>query len=252
MQGCGVVAVKRVFADLHLRLNVKDVAETLKVINKAAALGYNLVAVPLAPETRADEVAKLRKACRAAGMDFASRVDLRPRSAGELVHLLRGLRRRFELICVLCESKVVARQAAKDRRVDLLSFPLLDFRKRFFDSAEAELASGGLASLEVDVKPLLVLKRAARVRVLSWLRREVAIARRFTVPVVVSSGVSAELLLRKPREMAALGFLFGLDEAYRLDAVSRNALAIVDRNREKLSAGFAAPGIRVVKEGLDC
>jgi RNase P/RNase MRP subunit p30 len=84
------------------------------------------------------------------------------------------------------------------------------------------------------------------------LRREVAIARRFGVPVVVSSGISRELLLRKPREMAALGFLFGLDEVSGLDAVSRNPVALVERNREKLSSGFVAPGIRVVKEGKDC
>jgi RNase P/RNase MRP subunit p30 len=239
--------VKRVFADLRL-----DVKDATAAVGRAAGLGYGLVGMPLAAETRANEVERLRGVCREAGVDFVSRVDLRPRSAGELLGQLRRLRRRFEVVCVLCESKLVARQAARDRRVDLLSFPLLDFRGRFFDGAEAELARGGLAGLEVDVKPLLVLEGAARVRLLSWLRREVAVARRFGVPVVVSSGVSAGLLLRKPREMAALGFLFGLDEASGLDAVSRNALAIVRRNREKLGAGFVAPGIRVVREGRDC
>jgi RNase P/RNase MRP subunit p30 len=244
--------MKRVFADLHLRLNVKDAAGTLRMIGKAALLGYGLVAVPLAAESRADEVAKLREVCRVAGVDFASRVDLRPRTPNELTQQLRRLRRRFEVVCVNCENKAVARQAAKDRRVDLLNFPLQDFRRRFFDKAEAELACNGLAGLEVDVKPLLVLEGAARVRLLSWLRREVAVARRLGVPVVVSSGVSAERLLRKPRDMAALAFLFGLDEASALEAVSQSASAIVKRNREKLSTRFVAPGIRVVKKGKDC
>ena len=244
--------MKRVFADLHLRLNVKDAAATLQVINKVSVLGYGLVAVPLVPEARVDEVAKLRAVCGEAGVDFASRVDLRPRTQNELMHQLRRLRRKFEVVCVSCENKVVARQAAKDRRVDLLSFPLLDFRRRFFDVAEAELASSSLAALEVDVKPLLVLEGPARVRLLSCLRREVTVAGKFGVPVVVSSGVSAELFLRKPREMGALGFLFGLGEVSALDAVSRSANAIVERNREKLSARFVAPGVRVVREGKDC
>jgi RNase P/RNase MRP subunit p30 len=246
------VAVKRVFADLHLRLNVKDAAATLRVINKVSVLGYGLVAVPLAPEARVVEVAKLRAVCGEAGVDFASRVDLRPRTQNELMHQLRRLRRKFEVVCVSCENKVVARQAAKDRRVDLLSFPLLDFRRRFFDGAEAELASSSLAALEVDVKPLLVLEGPARVRLLSCLRREVTVAGKFGVPVVVSSGVSAELFLRKPREMGALGFLLGLGEVSALDAVSRSANAIVERNREKLDARFVAPGVRVVREGKDC
>jgi hypothetical protein len=49
-----------------------------------------------------------------------------------------------------------------------------------------------------------------------------------------------------------LAFLFGLDEVSGLEAISRSAGAIVRRNREKLSAGFVAPGIRVVKEGKNC
>jgi len=244
--------MKRVFADLHLCLNVKDAAATLRMVNKAAALGYGLVAVPLAPETRADEVARLRAVCSEAGVDFASRVDLRPRTQNELMSQVRRLRRKFEVVCVSCENKVVARQAAKDRRVDLLSFPLLDFRRRFFDRAEAELASNSLAALEVDVKPLLVLEGPVRVRLLSSLRREVAVAKKFHVPVVVSSGVTKELLLRKPREMGALSFLFGLDEVSGLEAVSQSPVALVERNREKLSSGFVAPGVRVVREGEDC
>jgi len=247
-----VATMKRVFADLHLGLNVKDHAATLRMINKAATLGYRLVAVPLAPETHADEIAKLRAVCNEAGIDFASRVDLRPRTQNELMHQLRRLRRKFEAVCVKCENKAVARQAAKDRRVDLLNFPLLDFRKRFFDRAEAELASNSLAALEIDVKPLLVLEGPVRVRLLSSLRREAAIARDFQVPIVVSSGLAKEMLLRKPREMAALAFLFGLDEASALEAVSQSAGAIVKRNREKLSAKFVAPGIRLIKEGKDC
>ncbi len=252
MQGCGVAALKRVFADLHLRLNVKDSAGTLRVLRRTAELGYGLVGVSLAAETRADEVERLRGVCGELGVDFVSRVDLRPHNQDDLMRQLRRLRRKFEVVCVACESKAIARQAAKDRRVDLLSFPLLDFRRRFFDRAEAELARGGLAALEVDVKPLLVLEGPTRVRLLSFLRREAAVAKGFGVPVVVSSGVSREFLLRKPREMAALGFLFGLDEVSGLDAVSRSPVALVERNRGKLGGGFVAPGIRVVKEGRDC
>jgi RNase P/RNase MRP subunit p30 len=66
---------------------------------------------------------------------------------------------------------------------------------------------------------------------------------------VVSSYVGEEALMRKPRDFASLGYLFGLDEAQALDAVSVNAAGIVLRNREKLSSRFIAPGISVIKEG---
>ncbi len=244
--------MKRTFVDLHLRPNLKDSAAIVRLIDKTAALDYRLVSVPTDPQASSGEIQKLRDICKNAGLDFVSRVDLRPRSQNELLTLLRKCRRRFEIICVLCENKEVARQAAKDRRVDLLNFPQTDYRNRFFDAAEAELASGGLAALEFDVKPLLLLEGPARVRLLSCLRREVQVARAFHVPIVVSSGVSEVVLLRKPREMAVLFSLVDLAGVYGLDAVSCAPLAIVKRNREKLCSKFVAPGIRVVKREMDC
>jgi ribonuclease P/MRP protein subunit RPP1 len=244
--------MKRAFVDLHLRLNNKDPTATTRTIQKAANLGYTLISVPSNPQTQPEETEQLRNQCKDAGLDFASRIDLRPRNQNELLVLLRKFRRKFEIVCVFCESKEVARQAAKDRRVDLLNFPLLDYRDRFFDRAEAELASNGLATLEVDVKPLLVLEGPARVRLLSCLRREIQVAKDYYMPVVVSSGVSNPMLLRKPREMAALASLFSLEGVSALEAVSQNPSTIVQRNREKLSCSFVAPGIRLVKEGTDC
>ena len=244
--------MKRTFADLHLRANGRDMAQNVRLTQKAADLGYKLIATQLAPETKPDEVQRLKAACVDMGLDFVSRVDLRPRNQNELLSLLRKLRRRFEVVCIMCESKEVARQAAKDHRVDLLNFPLLDYRRRFFDHAEAELASCGSAGYEVDVKPLLVLEGPSRVRLLSCLRREVALAQEFHLPIVISSGVSDELLLRKPREMAMIASLFGLDGNEALNSVSAAPATLVERNRQKLSSEFIAPGIRVTKQGEDC
>jgi RNase P/RNase MRP subunit p30 len=239
----------RAFADLHLRANVKNEEATERLINRAARFGYSQISIPFTSNLSEDELAKLRAVCREAGVDFISRVDFCPKSENELTHFLRKFRRRFEVICIICDNKEAARQAAKDRRVDLLNFSSLDHRKRFFDRAEAELASGSLAALEVDVKQLLILEGPPRVRMLTSLRREVAVALEFGVPVVVSSGVGEERLMRTPRDTASLAYLFGMDEASALDAVSTNPSAIVERNRKKLGSRFVAPGISIVREG---
>jgi ribonuclease P/MRP protein subunit RPP1 len=238
----------RTFTDLHLRVNPKDQHATQQLIKRAARFGYHLISIPFTSGPREDELAKLKAMCTEAGVDFVSRVDIHPRTENDLTYFLRKFRRRFEIICISCDSKEVARQAAKDRRVDLLSFPSLDYHKRFFDPAEAELASGSLAALEVDIKPLLVLDGPPRVRLLMSLRREVAVAREFKVPIIISSGVGEERFMRFPRDMASLAYLIGLDEASALDAVSTSSVAIVKRNREKLSNRFVAPGIKIVKE----
>jgi RNase P/RNase MRP subunit p30 len=243
--------MKRTFADLHLRLDLNDAASAQQVLTKAASLGYGLVSVPLTPQTQGEEIIKLKKLCNDLKIDVTSRVDIAPKTRGQLMHMLRKLRRRFEVIAVVCENKEVARQAAKDRRVDLLNFLSNDYRQRFFDWAEAELASNSLAALEVDLKPLLLLEGSARIKLLATLRREISIAREYSVPVVFSSGADNELLLRKPREAAALVSLLGLDEATALAMLSSNPSEIVARNRKKLGHGFVAPGIHAIREGRD-
>jgi len=239
----------RTFADLHLRINPKDLHTAQRLITKTARFGYSYISIPFNSSPQQAEVDTLRAMCTNAGLDFVLRADFKPQSQEDLMRFLRKFRRQFEIICIACDSKEIARQAAKDRRVDLLSFPSLDYRKRFFDRAEAQLASCSLAALEVDIKSLLVMEGPARVRLLSSLHREVAVALEFHVPVVVSSGVGEESLLRMPRDLASLAYLFGLGEEQALETVSSNPVGIVLRNREKLSSRFVAPGIRVVKEG---
>jgi len=244
--------MKRKYADLHLCPDLGNDEQVTRMIRKASELGYELIAIPLPQLFPEEKIRKLQYICQENKIDFASRVDLKPRTPNELIRSLRKLRRRFEIIAVMCESKQVARQAAKDRRVDLLNFPGSNRRKRFFDKAEAELASKALGSLEIDIKPLLTLEGPTRIRLLSSLRREVTITEDFHVPIVISSGASNELLMRKLREIAALTSLFDLDKSTAIEAISKNSLAIVKRNREKLSPKFVAPGIRLIRRGKDC
>jgi ribonuclease P/MRP protein subunit RPP1 len=235
------------FVDLHLCAPFRDSEKLRKMVTKSFELGYRLVGIPLPPNVGLDEVERLRKICYEAGLDLVSRVDLTPKSLHELLASLRRLRRKFEVVSVLCTSKPIARQAAKDRRVDVLSFPVAKPRSRFFDSAEAELASESSSSLEIDIGPLLSLEGFLKIRLISSFRREVAIAKSFRVPVVISSGTTNDYLLRSPHDYSALTMLFDMNSSLALNALSEVPLRIVERNRLKLSPDFVAPGLRVVR-----
>jgi len=242
--------MKRSFADLHLKIVQKDHPQTLKnALERAAKFGYRYIAVPFSFEPSTGELENLKLVCKKVGVEPVLRVDLYPRNENDLMNGLRRLRRKFDIICVICDSKDISRQAAKDRRVDLLNFSGFDYRNRFFDRSEAELARSGTAALEIDVKPLLVLEGPARIRFLSCLQREIAIAKVFGVPLIVSSGASEERFMRMPRDMASLSYLFGVSTVEALDAVSFNPVSIVLRNRAKLDGCFVAPGVRIVRGG---
>jgi len=240
------------FYDLHLRVPLEDFDLAERMINRTSKLGYSGVGVPLPAHTSNETISKLQHLCDSVGIDFVTRADFVPKSANELLSLLRRFRRKFEVISVVCLSKVVARQAAKDRRVDLISFPSIDVKKRFFDAAEAELAANALASFEVDLFSIISASSFERVRLLSSLRREVALADKFSVPVIFSSGASGEFSMRTPRDFAAVSLLFDMPLPMALNALSTNPSTIIKRNRAKLNPKFVAPGIRIIQRGKDC
>jgi len=240
------------FVDLHLYSTVEDAGQTREIIEKSAELGYDAVGIAFPADVTQREIQKARGFCEAAGVDLVTRTDLTPRRSADLLKDLRRLRRRIEVIAVRCFSKEVSRQAAKDRRVDLISFPSTDPRKRFFDSPEATLASGASASFEVDMAPLLYLHGFRRIRLLASLRKEMMTASKHEVPIVLSSGTDDVRLLRKPEDYACLAFLFGLGFHEAERAFSENPRSIVERNRRKTSSDYVAPGVYVVRRGEDC
>ena len=234
------------FADLHLRVPLKDAEKTEKMIQKAKELGYSTVGISLPFNVKKEQINYLKQVCEDAQVDFVSRVDLSPRNSNELLSELRKCRRKFEIVAVRCDSKDVARQAAKDRRVDLLQFSVTNNRKRFFDEQEAELASQALAALEIEMAPLLQLTSFSRIRLLSSLKKEVATAERTDVPVLISSGATKEQLMRGHHDYAALATIFDMPLSSALKALSEMPREIVERNRNKLSTSYVAPGIRVL------
>jgi RNase P/RNase MRP subunit p30 len=241
--------MKRSFADLHLNPNLRELSTVFNFIKKTKMLGYDRIGFSTNIFSDKNKIDAVQNFCKETRIDFVSRIDLAPKNRNDLKSQLRKVRRKYEIICVKCKSKEVARQAAQDRRVDLLNFPSLHFRNRFFDRSEAVLARKSLTALEIDVIPLLVLEGSSRARFLSFLRRETTIAKDFHIPIILSSGATKTTLLRKPREIAALLSLLDLDDTSALDAISYNPNAIVARNRGKLNSSFIAPGIRIIKEG---
>jgi len=232
----------RKFVDLHL--TPANSAMSATMLQEASRLGFACVGLTQDTGNRNPS----EKDSRRESLDIARRIDLRPRNPNELTSSLRRIRRRFEIIAVECRSKPIARQAARDHRVDILNFPTqIQGRRRVrFDRQEASLASGTNCVYEVNLSDLLNNGAHVASRLLSMMTVEVENAIRYDVPVVVSSGADEPLLMRGPRELAASMQLLGIGEEESLDMVSDVPRELVERNRSKLEPGYVSPGVRRV------
>jgi RNase P/RNase MRP subunit p30 len=236
------------FVDLNLRVSLNDSVTTKKMIHKAQTLGYNQIAAPLPSNVSEEQVSQLKQICQKANLDFVSRTNLSPKNKKELLKELRKSRRAFEIIAVRCNTKEIARQAAKDRRVDLLQFSSTNIHKRYFDEQETELASQALCGLEIELAPILQLTSFSRTRLLSVLRNETELAERKKIPIILSSGATTEQLMRGPYDFAALTTIFDMSLSSALKALSETPKEMIKRNRTKLNPDYIAPGIKIVRK----
>jgi len=224
----------RKFIDLNIKATVKNL---LEMMEKSKKLGYKLVGVDVS----------LLKGVNS-GIDMVSRINLTPKNINELSRDLKKYRRRVEIISVQCNSINISRKAAKDHRVDIISFSehINGKRRVWLDRQEANLASESNVFYEFLFKDLLGKRGLTASKVIYNWRRELANARKYDVPVLISSGASSTLELREPRALASVMRLLDLDEAEALEMVSTTPLKLVERNRGKLDERFVSPGVRVV------
>jgi RNase P/RNase MRP subunit p30 len=205
-------------------------------VARARELGYSGLGVtghPVGPQPQ--------------GVDLVTRLDLAPANQQQLVDQLNRHRRGFTVLAVSCATKAVARQAAKDHRVDILRFPRGDGSPAWMDRQQAQLAAGSHCLYEVDAQELMIQDPARLEVALALIRRELGNARGHGVPVVLSSGARSPQEMRDPRSMASLMDLVGVGEEEALGMVSDTPWRLVERNRDKLSGAYLLPGVTRVE-----
>ncbi|MEM3736590.1 MAG: RNase P subunit p30 family protein [Candidatus Bathyarchaeia archaeon] len=223
-------------------------AEVNELFRWAGQLGYCTIGISLPPCTPEGIVNRFHALAREHGLEPVSRVDLKPETPNELLQSLRRLRRKYVVVAVECRTKQVARQAAKDHRVDILNFPFT-YERSWFDMAEAELASSSNANLEINIVEILQADNTGLLKIFTELRRRLTIAEKSRIGIVVSSGAESAINLRGPRDLIAFINLFGLSLESSKAAVSSYPLEIIKRNKEKLSQSLEL-GVKLVNVGL--
>jgi len=231
----------RNYCDLHLKISNFPFEKYRQVAELTREVGFKSLGVVFPPNVNLDEVKRVKNLFKEFGVDVASRVNFKPEGRGELLRYLRKFRRKFEVVGVECMSNQVSVVAARDGRVDVIFFPLNSRSVRFRETV-AHVTNNALEINLVD----LISSRIPRSLVISEITREVSIAKKNHVPIVISSGVDKPSLIMAPRDMAACGLLFGLKRYEALNSVSTIPSRIVKVNREKLSGRYVSEGVRIV------
>lgn len=209
------------YVDLHLKPSTPE--QTLEMVQFANQLGYRYI-VSTKP---------------AEGLKVATRIDIEARRGKELQDSLRKARQKFDIVAVKCLSKEVSRIVARDERVDILLFPEdpIQRKQNWLDHHEAELLDGTGRAYEINISELLAVSSLRLAKIITIIKRDLAVASHYDIPVVLSSGATSSILMREPRALTALATLLDINEDYAIEMLSTIPESILAKNYEAYKEG---------------
>ena len=176
------------------------------------------------------------------GVDVVPAVEVVAEEPSSASGAVGNFRPDFPLVLVRGGTDALNRFAVEQDRVDVLAAPLSG--DGGFNHVLAKAAVEHGTRVEFDLGPALRGSGGSRVRALQGLRKLREIVDHYDAPYVVSARPSSHLELRSPRELVALGAELGFDDG-RIRAGLAEWGRLAARNRERRSAEFISPGVRV-------
>ncbi|MEM2934585.1 MAG: RNase P subunit p30 family protein [Methanocellales archaeon] len=155
-------------------------------------------------------------------------VEIKASIERELLSKIAAFRPKVDVLLVHASTEEINRIALGDSRVDILAHP--EQAKGGINHVLAKIASENQVALEFNLNALIHARGGMRSRLLSNLKKNFELAKKFEAPIVLTSGARSHYDLRAPREMAALAGLFGMSRAEAFQSLSQVPERILRRS----------------------
>jgi ribonuclease P/MRP protein subunit RPP1 len=158
-----------------------------------------------------DRIWGLQPALSMKGIDVVLGVEVAADNARSLKSRVSSLRRRYPFLVVNAGSEEMIRAACEDPQMDVVYMS----GRLILGIAAARSAKLNQVAIGFDLSHLIRLRGSARARWLEATARNLELARKFSLNLVITAGARSRLDLRAPRDLLALAEVagFGPDEA---------------------------------------
>ncbi|MDO9516839.1 MAG: ribonuclease P protein component 3 [Methanosarcinaceae archaeon] len=226
-------------------LNVHSIPDGKNTSSEIAALakhfGYSGIAI-----TNHSNTESKPSGFEANNLEVFSGIELVSNNPSKLHGLIGKYRNNVDILIVHGGDEDINRAAVENRNVDILAHPITP-KDSGLNHVLAKSASENNVAIEFNLDAIFKGSGGRRVITLSHFRKNVEIARKFDVPMILTSNAVSYFDLRAPREMIALAGLFGMDKDEAVAAISTVPAKIIERNRQ--DSGFIREGVEVI--GID-
>jgi ribonuclease P/MRP protein subunit RPP1 len=228
------------FYDLHVHTNLSIGENTLEeMVGIAKRLGMHGLGVVQYYPGEISEMPKL-------DIDIVKCVMIKPGTPNELNELAAKVRNRAEVLMVHGGDYDINRAACENSMIDVLCHPELGRKDSGLDHICAKAANENEVAIEINFREILESYKKNRVYVLSAMKKNIKLCKKYGVNVATASGAVTKWGLRSGRELSAVANLLGLELGNAIQSTSDIPENIITKNREKL-AGQRWQGVSVVE-----
>jgi ribonuclease P/MRP protein subunit RPP1 len=235
------------YYDMHVHSAFSEGESTiLELAQRAKLLGFAGICFSEYYEKKKD-IGHLRSEIESAQKTTGIRVLLgfEARNQEELRRLAE-MRREFDVLLVHGGDVDLNRAAVETAEVDILTHPEAGRYDSGMNHVMAKLARQNNVAIEINMRGILISGKKTRSRILSNMRDNVGLAKKYRMPIIVNSGAISHWELRDPLCLSSIAQQLGLPLKLAKDAVSLVPETIVRQADERRGKDWIMPGVRKV------
>ena len=191
----------------------------------------------------------IRRIEEISNINLKYRTNINPKNLESLIKKLKGIGQSSNIIVVESADKKIQIQAAKDSRVDVISFSEQPVLKTIFPGV-ISLTKQNQSFIEFSLAPIMVENKSLQSKNLRNLYRGVQLANNLNANYIISGNFDDLYSIRHPRALISVCHtLLGIPLLSAKKAFSENVLTLINRVQARQDKNIIESGVKLLNEG---
>ena len=237
------------YFESRLRLNLSNFDDIQQKLNFCKDLGiknlileFENVVKNITPELK-------EKISKFSTIKLYYRTTIRPKNLDDLKKMLKQANNFSSITSVESPDRKVQIQAAKDSRVDIVSFSD-EYIIKTITPGIISLTKQNNSFIEFSLGPIMVKNKGIQSRFLRSLYRALQLAMLLNANYIISGNFDDAFKLRHPRALVSISHtLLGIPLLNAKKAFSDNVINLINRAQMRRDNNFIESGVKLIKRG---
>jgi len=237
------------YFESRLRLNLRNFEDIQQKLNFCKDLGIKNLILEFENGVKNITQELKEKISKFSTIKLYCRTTIRPKNLDDLKIRLKQAKNFSGITSVESPDRKVQIQAAKDSRVDIVSYSDEHIIKTITPGV-ISLTKQNNSFIEFSLGPIMVKNKAIQSRFLRSLYRALQLAMQLNANYIINGNFDDIFKLRHPRALVSISHtLLGMPLLNAKKAFSENVITLINRARMRRDNNFIEPGVKLIRRG---